>query len=36
MWRDETVNMRAVSVAALILLGIGFLLTFPPVWYLFV
>jgi hypothetical protein len=25
-----------VNLAALILLGLGFLLTFPPVWYLFV
>ena len=36
IWQKEAVNMRAVNVAALILLGIGFLLTFPPVWYLFV
>ena len=34
-WQTETVNMRAVNVAALLLLGIGFLLTFPPIWYLF-
>ncbi|RUV54215.1 hypothetical protein EOA85_25755 [Mesorhizobium sp. M5C.F.Ca.IN.020.29.1.1] len=36
IWQRETVNMRAVNVAALVLLGIGFLLTFPPFWYLFV
>ncbi|TGQ31436.1 MULTISPECIES: hypothetical protein [unclassified Mesorhizobium] len=36
IWRRETVNMRTVNIAALVLLGIGFLLTFPPFWYLFV
>jgi hypothetical protein len=36
LWGTKTVNMSAVNLAALILLGLGFLLTFPPVWYLFV
>jgi hypothetical protein len=36
LWRAKTVNMRTVNVAAFILLGLGFLLTFPPFWYLFV
>ena len=36
LWRQKTVAMGPVNVAALVLLGIGFLLTFPPVWYLFV
>jgi hypothetical protein len=36
LWRTKTVDMGAVSVAAFILLGLGFLLTFPPFWYLFV
>jgi hypothetical protein len=34
-WRMKTVNMRAVNIAAFILLGLGFLLTFPPFWGLF-
>ncbi|MEX0852819.1 MAG: hypothetical protein WD036_05995 [Bauldia sp.] len=35
LWRAKTVKMGAVNGAAFILLGIGFLLTFPPVWRLF-
>lgn len=35
LWRAETVAMKTVNVAAFILLGIGFLLTFPPFWKLF-
>ena len=35
-WGNKTVNMRTVNLAAFILLAIGFLLTFPPVWYAFV
>jgi hypothetical protein len=34
-WGNKTVNMRSVNLAAFILLAIGFLLTFPPVWGLF-
>jgi hypothetical protein len=34
-WRMKTVNMRAINVAAFISLGIGFLLTCPPFWGLF-
>jgi hypothetical protein len=35
LWQKETVNMTSVNIAALMLLGVGFLLTFPPVWELF-
>jgi hypothetical protein len=35
LWRHKTVAMGPVNVAALILLGVGFLLTFPPFWFLF-
>ena len=35
-WRQKTVDIRSVNLTAFILLGIGFLLTFPPFWYLFV
>lgn len=35
LWRGKTVNMQAVNLAALILLAVGFLLTFPPFWGLF-
>jgi hypothetical protein len=35
LWRTETVSVEKVSWAAFILLGIGFLLTFPPFWAIF-
>ncbi len=35
LWQSKTVNMAAVNLAAFVLLGIGFLLTFPPFWALF-
>jgi hypothetical protein len=35
LWRRKTVAVGAVNLAAFILLGIGFLLTFPPFWALF-
>jgi hypothetical protein len=35
LWREKTVAMGTVNLVAFILLGIGFLLTFPPVWALF-
>ncbi len=35
LWRRKTVAMGTVNLAAFILLGVGFLLTFPPVWALF-
>ena len=35
MWRTKTVAMRQVNVAAFILLAVGLLLTFPPIWGLF-
>ena len=35
LWREKTVTLGAVNLAAFILLGVGFLLTFPPFWALF-
>jgi len=35
LWRTKTVAMEKVNWAAFILLGIGFLLTFPPFWAIF-
>jgi hypothetical protein len=35
LWRDKTVSLVPINVAAFILLGVGFLLTFPPFWALF-
>jgi hypothetical protein len=35
LWRAKTVPMQTVNVAAFVLLGIGFLLTFPPFWAVF-
>lgn len=35
LWRTKTVAMEKVNIAAFTLLGIGFLLTFPPFWALF-
>ena len=34
-WRRKTVAVARVSIVALILLGLGFLLTFPPIADLF-
>jgi hypothetical protein len=34
-WQSKTVSMVPINVASFILLGIGFLLTFPPFWALF-
>ncbi|MFP5236957.1 MAG: hypothetical protein ACLGSD_13730 [Acidobacteriota bacterium] len=34
-WRERALNLRPVAVAALVLLGLGLLLTFPPVADLF-
>jgi len=36
MWRTKTVAMRQVNLAAFLLLAVGLLLTFPPVWGLFI
>jgi hypothetical protein len=36
MWKNREVNFGSVSAAALILLAIGLLGTFPPVWHLFI
>jgi hypothetical protein len=35
LWRTKTVAMRQVNLAAFILLALGLLLTFPPIWGLF-
>jgi hypothetical protein len=35
LWRRKTVAIGATNLAAFILLGIGFLLTFPPFWAIF-
>ena len=35
LWHNKTVALGAINVAAFLLLGIGFLLTFPPFWALF-
>ena len=35
LWRNKTVALGPVNLTAFILLGVGFLLTFPPFWALF-
>ena len=35
LWGDKTVDMDRVIVVSFVLLALSFLLTFPPVWYLF-
>ncbi len=35
LWRAKTVAMEKVNLAAFALLAVGFLLTFPPFWALF-
>jgi hypothetical protein len=35
LWQNKSVAMAPVNVAAFILLAVGFLLTFPPVWAVF-
>jgi hypothetical protein len=35
LWQNKSVAMAAVNVAAFSLLGVGFLLTFPPFWAIF-
>ena len=34
-WRDQNVSFRAVYVVTLVLVGVGFVLTFPPVFLAF-
>jgi fluoride ion exporter CrcB/FEX len=34
-WRDRNVSFRAVYVVTLVLVGVGFVLTFPPVFLAF-
>lgn len=35
LWRNKDVNLKAVSIAAYVLMGLGFLLTFPPFFQVF-
>ena len=35
LWRGREVNFKAVATAAFLLLAVGLLGTFPPVWHLF-
>jgi hypothetical protein len=35
MWKGKEVNFNSISTAALVLLAIGLLGTFPPFWHLF-
>jgi MFS family permease len=35
MWRDKEVNFRAIYTVSLILIALGWLLTFPPVFEAF-
>ena len=35
MWKGKEVNFNSISTISLILLAIGLLGTFPPVWHLF-
>lgn len=34
MWKDKEVNFDGISTASLVLLAVGLLGTFPPVWHL--
>jgi len=33
-WKNRTIESRGVHLASMILIGLGILLTFPPVWKL--
>lgn len=35
LWKDKEVNFNSISTASLILLAVGLLGTFPPLWSLF-
>lgn len=35
LWRDKNVALGPVNLAAFVLLAVGFVLTFPPFWALF-
>jgi hypothetical protein len=35
LWRGKEVDFRRVLIATLVLVGLGFLLTFPPVFLIF-
>ncbi|MGV8850039.1 MAG: hypothetical protein ACOH16_10885 [Propionibacteriaceae bacterium] len=35
LWRNKDVNLKTISIVAYLLMGLGFLLTFPPVFLAF-
>ena len=35
LWRNKDVNLKTISIVAYLLMGLGFLLTFPPFFVLF-
>jgi hypothetical protein len=35
LWKNKSVPLGAVNLAAFVLLAVGFVLTFPPFWALF-
>ncbi|RPI88408.1 MAG: hypothetical protein EHM40_01640 [Chloroflexi bacterium] len=35
LWKDKEINFSGISTASLVLLAVGLLGTFPPVWELF-
>ena len=35
LWRDKDVNLKTISIVAYAMMGLGFLLTFPPFFQLF-
>lgn len=35
LWKDKEVNLRRIVVIAFVLLAVGIVLTFPPVWGIF-
>jgi hypothetical protein len=34
-WKDQQIEQRRIHILSLILIGMGILLTFPPVWSVF-
>lgn len=35
LWRDKEINLKTISIVSFLLIGLGFLLTFPPFFQLF-
>jgi hypothetical protein len=35
LWRNKDVNLKTISIVAYLLMGLGFLLTFPPFFQVF-